>query len=161
MSVAVVLGAAVWPGGQPSPTLRRRVLHAVELFRQGRVSHVICCGGLGRFPPREAEVMRQICLEEGLPDAAVLMEDQSHTTIENFANIRPILAGLGQPDLLIVTDAYHKWRALITARHFGLSAQATCPAMAGTAGHRVLKSWLREIPALIYYLWRLRRPQGA
>ncbi|MFC4216720.1 YdcF family protein [Pseudophaeobacter arcticus] len=156
MTVAVILGAAVQSDGTPSPTLRRRALHAVEMFRQGRVTHVICCGGLGRFPPREAEVMRRICREEGVPDAAILLEDQSHTTLENLGNIRPILADLDQPEILIVTDGYHKWRALLTARHFGFGAQVACPAMSGTAGRRVVKSWLREIPALIYYLWRLR-----
>jgi len=160
VSVAVVLGAAVQSDGQPSPTLRRRSLHAVQLFRQGRVTHVICCGGLGRFPPREAEVIRQVCLQEDLPEAAILLEDQSHSTLENLRNIRPILADLGWPEIVIVTDRYHKWRALLTARHFGYAAQADCPAMTGTAGRRVVKFWLREIPALIYYLWRLRGSDG-
>ncbi len=33
--VIVVLGAAVWPGGQPSPALQRRILHAVDLLAAG------------------------------------------------------------------------------------------------------------------------------
>ncbi|WP_122077177.1 YdcF family protein [Pseudophaeobacter sp. EL27] len=157
MSVAVVLGAAVWPGGQPSPTLRRRSLHAAELFRQGRVSHVICCGGLGQHPPSEAEVMQQICREAGVPAGAILLEDKSHTTHENLANIQPLLAKLEQPFIVIVTDRYHKWRALLVARHLGFLAQASCPVQSGTSAFRVIKSWLREVPALIYYWWRFRR----
>ncbi|WP_253279940.1 YdcF family protein [Phaeobacter sp. 11ANDIMAR09] len=152
-----MLGAAVWPGGQPSPTLRRRSLHAAKLFRRGRVSHVICCGGLGKHPPSEAEVMQKICREAGVPDSAILLEDQSRTTLENLANIRALLARLDQPSIVIVTDGYHKWRALMVARHFGFQAQASCPLQSGTSGLKVVKFWLREVPALIYYWWRLRR----
>ncbi|MEP2716712.1 YdcF family protein, partial [Pseudophaeobacter sp.] len=127
MTVAVVLGAAVHPGGRASPTLRRRTLRAVDLLKTGQVSHVICSGGLGQNPPSEAEVMRQICAAEGVADDCILLEDQSHTTIENLANSRAILAALGNPDVVIVTDHYHKWRALLVARHLALQARASCP----------------------------------
>lgn len=100
--------------------------------------------------------MRQICREAGVPDSAILLEDQSRTTLENLANIRALLAKLDQPNIVIVTDRYHKWRALMVARHFGFQAQASCPPPSDTSRFRVLKSWLREAPALIYYWWRLR-----
>lgn len=157
MTVAIILGAAVKPDGNASPTLRRRTLQAVKLFKSGAVTHVICCGGLGRFPPTEADVMRSICLAEGLPIAEILLEDQSHSTLENLANTLPLLAELGAPEVVIVTDTYHKWRAAMTAQHLGIKARVSCPPMTGTAKHKVLKSWLREIPGLIYYWWRLRR----
>lgn len=101
--------------------------------------------------------MQHVCREAGVPAAAILLEDKSHTTFENLANIRPILADLDQPPIVIVTDRYHKWRALMVARHFGFQAQASCPLQSGTSGLKVVKSWLREVPALIYYWWRLRR----
>lgn len=157
MTTAIILGAAVWPGGTPSPTLRRRVLHGVALFKAGQVSQLICSGGLGLHPPSEAEVMRQICLSEGLPEEAILLEDRSRTTLENLTNAKDLLAAPGTTKIVIVTDSYHKWRALMVARHLGLLARASCPRQRGTAWHRVLKAWLRELPALAYYCWRLRR----
>ena len=60
--VALVLGAAVWPGGRPSPTLRRRALKAAALWHEGQVRAIIGCGGVGRHPPSEAEVIRALCL---------------------------------------------------------------------------------------------------
>lgn len=156
MNTAIILGAAVWPGGKPSPTLRRRVLHGVTLFKAGHVSQLICSGGLGRHPPSEAEVMRQICLSEGVPEAAILLENRSRTTLENLSNAKDLLTAPGTTKVVIVTDSYHRWRALMVARHLGLMARASCPRQSGTAWHRVLKSWLRELPALIWYWWRLK-----
>ena len=158
MTTAIILGAAVWPGGKPSPTLRRRVLHGVALFKSGQVSQLICSGGLGQHPPSEAEVMRQICLSEGVPEEAILLEDRSRTTLENLTLAMDLLAAPDTSRVLVVTDSYHKWRALMVARHLGLAARISCPRQSGTSWHRVLKSWLREIPALAYYAWRLKRP---
>lgn len=157
MKAAVILGAAVNSDGTPSPTLRRRTMHAIALFKSGAVTHVICSGGLGRFPPTEASVMSRLCREEGLPDAAILLEDQSCSTLENLEKARPILVDLGISEIIIVTDHYHKWRAAMTARHLEITARVNCPAPTGTPKHKLLKSWLRELPGLAYYWWRLRR----
>ena len=99
--------------------------------------------------------MRRICLAEGVPEAAVLLEDRSQTTLENLSNARALLTKA--EEVVIVTDSYHKWRALLVARHLGLGARASCPRQSGTGWRRVLKSWLREVPALLYYWWQLRR----
>ncbi len=101
--------------------------------------------------------MQQICREAGVPAEAILLEDKSHTTHENLVNIYPLLARLEQSSIVIVTDRYHKWRALLVARHLGFQAQVSCPLQSGTSGVRVIKSWLREVPALIYYWWCIRR----
>lgn len=161
MTAAVILGAAVQSDGGPSPTLRRRTMHAVSLFKAGTVNHIICCGGLGRFPPSEAVVMQQLCLASGLPETAIVLEDQSRSTLENLINARALMEILGIPEAVIVTDRYHKWRAAMTARHFGITASVSCPTMDGTARSKVIKSWLREIPGLIYYWWILRRFSGS
>ena len=55
----VILGAAVWPGGQPSFVLRDRIARAAELYHQGIADKIICSGGVGHNPPAEAEVEKQ------------------------------------------------------------------------------------------------------
>src|SRR5882724_3797868 len=64
--VIVVLGAAVWPGGQPSPTLQRRVMHAVDLMQQGYAVYLLVTGGMGHYPPTEAEVMQRLAVAHGI-----------------------------------------------------------------------------------------------
>src|SRR5919202_4116394 len=81
--VIVVLGAAVWPGGQPSPALRRRVLHAVDLLQRGHALHLLVTGGVGKYAPAEAEVMQRVAVAHGVPPPRVLCEDQATSTFES------------------------------------------------------------------------------
>ncbi|WP_338054487.1 YdcF family protein [Salipiger pentaromativorans] len=152
--VALVLGAAVWPGGEPSPTLRRRALKAAELWRQGAVRTVVGCGGLGRYPPTEAEVIAALCTGAGVPETAVFLEDRSVTTEENIRFALPVLAELGAREVVVVTDLYHLPRALLVARRAGLVACGTAPSLRGARLRSQLRAALRELPAYLWYLLR-------
>ena len=58
--IQVVLGAAVWPGGEPSPTLLRRTLFAVDAYKHQYCRYILFTGGVGVNPPAESEVMQRI-----------------------------------------------------------------------------------------------------
>ncbi len=157
MRTAIVLGAAVWPGGRPSPTLKRRSEHAAGLFLSGAVERIVLTGGIGRTPPSEAQAAREICRANGVPDSALFLEETSATTIENIAQALREHPFLASDNVTIVTDKYHAPRAMMTARAYGLNAQADCPPLTGTKRSRVLKSYLREIPAILFYFVKLRQ----
>jgi vancomycin permeability regulator SanA len=153
MTTGLILGAAVWPDG-PSPALQRRVLHAAGLYHAGRISHLIPCGGLGLYPPTEAQAMADLLRSTGIPAGHITLEDRSSTTFENLRYALPLLTG---PDVVIVTDRYHAPRAAMVARHFGLNATLSCPSLKGSHLGQQVRSGLREIPALMLYWWKLRR----
>lgn len=155
--VALVLGAAVWTGGTASPTLSRRALHAARLWHQGEVAAIIGCGGIGRHPPSEAEVIVGLCRAEGIPDEALFVEDRSSTTEENLRFAVPVLEAMGARQVVIVTDRYHAPRARLVARRMGLDARIDCPPLRGTKRRRVIKQYLREVPAYLWY-WLRKRP---
>ena len=156
MNVALILGAAVWQDGAPSPTLRRRTLHAAALWHRSEVQVLIPCGGLGRHPPTEAEVMRALLLSDGIPPEAIRLENRSRSTLENIRFALPILAGLGATRAVIVTDATHAPRARMIARRLGLSADSSSLPLRGGHLRTILRQGLREIPATALALWRLR-----
>ena len=156
-NVALILGAAVWEGGRASPTLRRRTLHAAALWQRGEVSWLIPCGGLGRHPPTEAEAMRTILLEAGVPAAAIRIEDRSTSTHENIALALPILRDFGVTTAIIVTDATHAPRARLIARGLGLRATTSSPPLWGGHLRTVIRQALREVPATAVAIWRLWR----
>ena len=87
----VVLGAAVWPGGQPSPTLQRRVMHAVDLLQRGYAAYLLVTGGVGKYPPTEAEVMQRLAVAHGIPRRCVLREEQATSTFESAMLCRDML----------------------------------------------------------------------
>lgn len=156
LRVAIVLGAAVWPGEKPSPTLARRTAKAVDLFRSGQVNAILGCGGLGRHPPSEAEVIRRSCRAAGVPDEGILCEDQSTSTAENLANALAILADHDVAGVIVVTDRYHIPRTRILARRLGLEANFVAAAPSTSPWPRRLRAWLREGAAIIWML--IRRP---
>jgi uncharacterized SAM-binding protein YcdF (DUF218 family) len=152
--VAVVLGAAVWAQGRPSPTLWRRTMHAVELARSGAVGHLLLTGGIGRHPPSEASVMRTIAQRAGVPASRLVLEETAATTLESARACAPIIAARGWTRVLIVTDRYHLARSLMAFRHFGVVAHGSAPAD-DTAGWTWLFLHLRELVAIPWYRVRL------
>lgn len=151
-SAALILGAAVWAGGVPSPTLLRRTRHAIALYKSGCVQCIVASGGLGKHAPSEAQVMQRICLDEGVPESHILLEEHATNTLEN---IRFSKNSAPNMSFVIVSDVYHAPRAWLTARAVGLSARVSCPKLDGTKPLRVVKNWLRECIALPVYALRL------
>lgn len=151
--VAIVLGAAVWPGGTPSPALRRRAERAAALYRAGAVELIVASGGIGRHAPSEAEAIRDVVTALGVPEAAVLLEDRSRNTRENLRFSQVLL-----PDgakVLIVSDGWHLPRARLIAHRMGLRAKGASAGLAGTRPLRLARHLGRETGALI---WEILRP---
>ena len=86
----VVLGAAVWPGGQPSSVLRDRLSRAAELYHEGVAGKIIVSGGVGRYPPSEAEVGKQFLLKAGVAETDIIKESVSSSTSEQALRIKEI-----------------------------------------------------------------------
>ena len=153
--VIVVLGAAVWPGGQPSPALQRRVLHAVDLLRRGYAAYLLVSGGVGKYPPAEATVMQCLAIARGILPQYILCEDQATSTFASALRCCDILWQRGWSRVLVVTDRYHLPRALLAFWSCGLHAVGS--AAPGKPERRLRRRWyyyLREGLALQWYLVR-------
>jgi uncharacterized SAM-binding protein YcdF (DUF218 family) len=122
---AIVLGAAVY-GERPSPIFRERINHAIRLYQDGHVQHIIFTGGVGhRDEMAEAEVGRNYALARGVPATAVLIETISTNTQENLANAQAVAAENGLDSFLIVSTPYHMRRALTIADELGMEAYSS------------------------------------
>lgn len=100
--------------------------------------------------------MAEILRDEGVPEAAIRLEDRSTNTRENLAFALPILADLGIDRVVIVSDAYHLPRARLIARRHGLHATGSAPSAKGARLWPQVKGWLREGPGLLAELLRMR-----
>ena len=151
--VIIAMGAAVWPGGRPSPALRRRTLHAVQALHAGRGARLVVTGGLGKHPPAEAQVMRQLAHDAGVPPACILVEDRATSTLQSALYCTRLLRQHGWSSALIVTDRYHLPRALLVFRSLGIRALGSAP----TGSRYSRRLWkecyyrLREILAFAWY----------
>ena len=75
-------------GTQPKYALER-ALAAAELYRAGRVQFIVPSGGVEWDLPdgrrlSEALYMKEILMEQGVPEAAIILENEATTTKENM-----------------------------------------------------------------------------
>src|SRR4026208_625867 len=76
----VVLGAAQYVG-RPSPVLRARLDHALDLWRRGFAPKILFTGGLGdRDTTSEAAVGQRYAIDHGVPSHAILIENAGRST---------------------------------------------------------------------------------
>lgn len=154
--VIIVLGAAVWAGGVPSPALRRRVMHAIELFQQGLSDVLILSGGIGKNPPSEARIMRRLARDHGISEDKIVMEESARTTLDSAAACSQILRKNKWFRVLLVTDVYHITRAAILFRLFGVNVTCSTPEFVGFGPQR-WKWWAWHFRELMALLWNLLR----
>lgn len=121
----VVLGSRVYPGGRPGPALARRADHAATLYEDGLAPAVICTGGLGPFPPTEAEAACARVEASGIPAGAIFLETRAHSTEENALYTAEIMRAQGWETAIISTDGYHAFRAVLLFRRAGITAYAS------------------------------------
>lgn len=119
-SAIVVLGAAQYVG-RPSPVLRARLDHAVELWKKGLAPLLIVTGGRGEGDTTsEAAVSRRYALRRGVPDSAIVLENAGRTTRESLQGVAAIMSGRSKQDVILVSDPFHMLRLSIVARRLGL-----------------------------------------
>jgi uncharacterized SAM-binding protein YcdF (DUF218 family) len=133
----VVLGAAQY-WGKPSPVLRARLDHAVDLYRRGMAPRLVLTGGVGvGDTTSEAAVSRKYVIREGVPDSAILLETTGRTTRESLRSVATMLRARARRRVILVSDPFHMLRLDILARRFGLvpytSPTRTSPISANTA----------------------------
>ncbi|WP_244177413.1 YdcF family protein [Marinobacter vinifirmus] len=114
----VVLGGGVSPAGHGDlyPNLESgadRVWHAARLFHASKAPLVLLTGGSDpeHSATSEAEAMQRFMVDLGVPEQAILLEQQSRNTTQNAEHSAEILAEQGINRILLITSAYHMPRA--------------------------------------------------
>jgi vancomycin permeability regulator SanA len=139
----VVLGAAQYDG-RPSPALRNRLDHALELYERDLAPMIVVTGGRqagDRFT--EATAGYNYLRAQGVPDAAIRKEVQGQTTYESLSSVARFLATEGVDDVILVSGPAQTKRLSGIATDVGLHA-AVSPS-AGSPGAQAL---LREALAV-------------
>jgi uncharacterized SAM-binding protein YcdF (DUF218 family) len=117
----VVLGAAQY-AGKPSPVLRARLDHALDLWNRHLASLLILTGGTGTGDTTsEAAVGRKYARKHGVPDSAILVENAGRTTSESMRAVAGMLEVRGLQTALLVSDPFHMLRLRILAKRFGFT----------------------------------------
>ncbi len=150
----VVFGAAEY-AGRPSPVLKARLDHALDLYLQGYAPVVITTGGAGLDPVySEGGVGRDYLTRHGVPDVSVIGETQGSDTAESSDRVGAIMHKNHMRTALVVSDAYHIFRikqmmAAEDVRAFGAPRPDSLPK---TRWGRIV-GVAREVVS--YWAWKL------
>src|SRR5580765_763843 len=109
-SAIVVLGAAQYVG-RPSPVLRARLDHAIDLWRRGMAPRIIFTGGFGEHDTTsEAAVSERYAIEHGVPARAILIENTGRSTLESLRRVAALMDGEPSREVILVSDPFHMLR---------------------------------------------------
>lgn len=151
----VVLGAAQYDG-RPSPVLRARVDHAIQLWRRGLAPRLIVTGGSGTGDTTtEAAVERRYAIAHGVPGSAIMQEPESRSTSESLRNVAAMM-GESSREVILVSDPFHMLRLSILARRFGLRPRSSPTRTSPISANRALywrytlqESW--KVPVAFFF----------
>jgi len=126
----LLLGVELDQDDSPTEELIARADAAAKAYLQGFSKKIVVCGG--KTPGHaicEADVMARLLKARGVPDSAVIRENQSQNTIENLRFASRLLGGAKGKCVLVVTSDYHLYRSVMTARRVGFKAKGLAAAL--------------------------------
>ena len=136
----IVMGAAQYQG-KPSPVLRVRLDHALALWQRGLAQRVVLTGGIGEGDTvSEAEVSRAYVMARGIPDSAILLENDGRTSAQSLRAAADLLHEQELRTAIVVSDPFHMLRLEILGRRYGIDPY-TSPALPGPGAPHVLRRW--------------------
>ncbi|RPI66896.1 MAG: YdcF family protein [Ignavibacteriales bacterium] len=120
-NIAVVLGAAVWSGNQPSPTLASRIDKAAKLYNKGIVNKILLTGSNAPGELTEAEVAFNYIINKDVDTTDIMLENQTTSTTGQIRFIKNNLSISGRyAQIFIISDQYHLVRIREISRFYNL-----------------------------------------
>jgi uncharacterized SAM-binding protein YcdF (DUF218 family) len=91
-----------------------RFQEGVSLYQRGLGRFLVFSGAAHDNGPSNADVMRDLAVQRGVPDRAILEEPLGEDTWGNAVHTRQVLEGHGLQSAILVTSPYHARRAKLT-----------------------------------------------
>lgn len=116
----MVLGASVYPNGEPSPMLRDRLDAGIALYEAGVCGKLLLSGdGEQDQHYDELEVMTRYVVEHGVKKEDIYCDTAGFNTYASIYRAEQVFC---VERMIIVTQRYHLYRALYGTKHTGLDA---------------------------------------
>src|ERR1019366_9607695 len=151
--VIIVMGAAEYRG-HPSPVLKLRLDHGVQLYQKRLAPFIMTTGGPGGDPSfTEGGVGRSYLIDRGVPAESIIVEEEGETTAYSLSAASEILRRMNLRSCIIVSDGYHLFRVKRILQREGFAAYGS-PREPGDTS--VPKEWWQYFrQAIAYGLWRI------
>jgi uncharacterized SAM-binding protein YcdF (DUF218 family) len=151
----VIFGAAEY-SGRPSPVLRARLDHALDLFHRGLAPVIITTGGAAADPIfSEGGVGRDYLMRHGVPERSLIAETQGRDTAESALRVGVIMHANGMHSCVAVSDAYHVFRIRKLLEREGLGPVYVAPRPESKPRSVLQRAIAVMRESTSYLLWRV------
>jgi uncharacterized SAM-binding protein YcdF (DUF218 family) len=151
--VIVVMGAAEY-WGRPSPVLKARLDHALDLYNRQLAPRIIATGGYGAGSTfSEGEVSRAYLSERGVPAEFISVEKTGVSTMQSAAGVAEMMDRMRLSSCILVSDDYHIHRGKRMLEGHGLTVYGS--PRATPQGDRWNRAKRLSREALGYIMWRI------
>ena len=118
--VALVLGTSRYTTtGYANLFFKYRIKAAVDLYKTGKVKHIIVSGDNSLFEYNEPREMRTALVREGIPIEAITLDFAGFRTLDSVVRCKEVF---GQNNFIIISQEFHVARALFIAKKFNIDA---------------------------------------
>lgn len=118
--VALVLGTSRYTTkGYSNLFFKYRIKAAVDLYKTGKVKHIIVSGDNSLFEYNEPREMRRALVKEGIPIEAITLDFAGFRTLDSVVRCKEVF---GQNNFIIISQGFHVARALFIAKKFNIDA---------------------------------------
>jgi len=87
-----------------------RVKYAVKLYKKDLAPKLIFSGAAREGPSSNALVMKNYAVKQGVPENAIILEEEATNTLENAKYSSEIILKEGFKKIILVTSPYHQRR---------------------------------------------------
>ncbi len=89
-----------------------RTTAGIELYQNGWADTLILSGAaLDETGPSNAEAMQLQAVQAGVPESAIIIDEEARSTQQNAENTQTIITNNNYQDIILVTSGYHQRRA--------------------------------------------------
>ena len=128
----VVLGTSPFIAtGRESSEFKGRIRAAAELYRNGKVRHLIVSGANPDASYNEPRAMRRELIAAGVPESAITMDFAGFRTFDSVVRANAIF---GFSRFTVITQRYHCYRAVFIGKKMGFAVAAYVAPAAADGG---------------------------
>jgi len=156
ISVAVVLGAAVWSHNSPSPSLAARADKAVELYRKGIVNRIQLTGSNAPGEMSESDVAFYYIKLADVDTSLVWRENSTVSTAEQIRFIKDnIFTRKNIGRVIIVSDSYHLTRVHEICKFYKIKTELAASDLKLNFQHNLYYKMKESIALLVFWFFAL------
>lgn len=120
--VAILLGASkTLRNGHENLFFKFRIEAAAELYKAGKIKHIIVSGDNHKKEYDEATDMRDALIAQGVPDSCITLDYAGFRTLDSMVRCLKVF---GQKDVTVISQAFHNQRAVFIGNYYDMNVVA-------------------------------------